>query len=67
MKGYLTFDLGAQFKVNDNFTFYGVMNNVFDRMPPIDHVTYGAHMYNPVQGGNGILGRYFKAGVKVGF
>lgn len=41
------------------------MLNVADRMPPLDPITYGAHLYNPVQGGNGIYGRYFKAGVKV--
>jgi len=64
---YVTFDLNAQFRVNDQFTFYLTMNNVFDKMPPIDVVTYGAHLYNPVQGGNGILGRYFKAGVRVNF
>jgi iron complex outermembrane recepter protein len=36
-------------------------------LPPVDQVTYGAHLYNPVQGGNGILGRYFKAGVRAKF
>ncbi|MDE2595486.1 MAG: TonB-dependent receptor [Sphingomonadales bacterium] len=64
---YITIDLGARVKINDHFTFYAIMNNAFDKMPPIDAVTYGANNYNPVQGGNGILGRYFKAGVKVGF
>ncbi len=43
------------------------MQNVFDDMPPVDVVTYGAHGYNPVQGGEGIYGRYFKIGAKVGF
>ncbi len=62
---YLTLDLNAQIKVNDRFTLYGTMTNVFDALPPIDVVTYGAHNYNPVQGGNGILGRYFKIGAKV--
>ncbi|MCX8475248.1 MAG: TonB-dependent receptor [Sphingomonas sp.] len=64
---YITFDLNARIKINDQFTFYGTVNNLFDKMPPIDIATYGAHMYNPVQGGNGILGRYFRAGVRVGF
>ncbi len=64
---YLTFDLSMRFKINDQFTLYGVVNNVLDKMPPIDPVTYGANNYNAVQGGNGILGRYLKAGVKVGF
>ena len=67
VKSYVTFDLNAQLKVNDRFTIYGTVLNLFDKLPPLDPVTYGAHLYNPVQGGLGILGRYFKAGVKVGF
>nr|WP_296675554.1 TonB-dependent receptor [Novosphingobium sp.] len=62
---YITFDLQAAVKVNDQFTFSLTMLNVADKMPPIDVVTYGAHLYNPVQGGNGILGRYLKAGFKM--
>ncbi|MFC0589874.1 TonB-dependent receptor domain-containing protein [Novosphingobium aquiterrae] len=64
---YVTFDLGVRVKVNDNFTLSANMNNVFDRMPPLDPVTYGAYLYNPVQGGNGIIGRFFKVGAKVNF
>ncbi|KZE17115.1 MULTISPECIES: TonB-dependent receptor [Sphingomonas] len=63
---YITVDLNTSFKVNDRFTFYVNAINLFDRLPPLDNVTYGAHLYNPVQGGLGILGRYFRAGVKVG-
>jgi iron complex outermembrane receptor protein len=59
--------MSARYKVNDKFTIYGVVNNVFDRLPPIDPVTYGANNYNAVQGGNGILGRYLKMGVKVNY
>lgn len=66
-KGYWTVDLSGQVKVNEKFTVYGSINNVLDDMPPLDPVTYGAHLYNAVQGGNGILGRYFRAGVKFGF
>ncbi len=64
---YLTFDLNLQQEIADKFTIYGTIQNVFDDMPPIDTVTYGAHGYNPVQGGEGILGRYFKIGAKVDF
>lgn len=67
VKDYITFDLNAQVKVSDQFTFYASMLNVFDKLPPIDTVTYGAHAYNPVQGGMGILGRYFNAGVKFNY
>lgn len=67
VKNYITFDLNAQVKVSDNFTFYASMLNAFDKLPPIDTITYGAHAYNPVQGGSGILGRYFNMGVKVNY
>lgn len=67
VKNYITFDLNAQAKVNDNLTVYINMLNAFDKLPPIDTVTYGAHAYNPVQGGEGILGRYFRVGVKVNY
>jgi iron complex outermembrane receptor protein len=64
---YLTVDLNTQVKLNDQFTFYVNVINLFDRLPPIDPITYGANNYNPVQGGTGIFGRQFRAGVKVGF
>jgi len=67
VKDYITFDLNAQVRVNEQFTFYATMMNVFDDLPPIDTVTYGAHAYNPVQGGLGILGRYFNVGVKLNY
>ncbi|MEJ7935894.1 TonB-dependent receptor [Sphingobium sp. AN558] len=67
VKDYITFDLNAQVKVTDQFTFYANMLNVFDKLPPIDTITYGAHAYNPVQGGEGILGRYFRVGAKFNY
>jgi iron complex outermembrane receptor protein len=64
---YTTVDLVGSFKVNDKFTFYVNVLNALDDLPPIDPVTYGAYLYNPIQGGEGIYGRQFRAGVKVGF
>lgn len=63
---YFTLDMTASFKANENFTFYVNVLNVLDDLPPIDPVTYGAYLYNPVQGGSGIFGRAFRAGVRVG-
>ena len=64
---YITVDLNTQWKVNDSFTFYVNVLNLLDDLPPIDPVTYGSNNFNPVQGGTGIFGRQFRAGVKVGF
>ncbi len=67
VKSYITFDVAASLEVNDKFTIYVNMLNAFDKFPPIDTATYGAHLYNAVQGGTGIVGRAFRAGVKVKF
>ncbi|MDT9598879.1 TonB-dependent receptor domain-containing protein [Sphingosinicella rhizophila] len=52
------FDLGAQFKVMDRFTFFGNVRNLFDEAPPIN-TTASAH-YDAI-------GRYFTFGAKVNF
>ena len=62
---YLTFDLVGQVKVNDKFSFYMNVLNVFGSLPAVDAATYGAHLYNPVQAGNGIYGRSFRAGIRI--
>lgn len=67
VKSYITFDMNASVAVTDKFTFYVNALNLFDRLPDVDPVTYGAHLYNAVQGGNGIFGRSFRAGAKFGF
>jgi iron complex outermembrane recepter protein len=67
VKSYITTDIVGNVKVNDKFSVYLNVLNAFDKLPPIDPVTYGAYLYNTVQAGNGILGRQFRAGVKVNF
>ena len=67
VSSYFTLDLTGNLKVNDKFEFYVNMLNVFNRLPPIDPVTYGANNYNAVQGGTGINGRAFRAGAKFKF
>ena len=64
---YITVDLTTSYKLNDNFTLYLNVLNVFDDLPPIDPVTYGANNYNPVQGGTGIYGRAYRLGVRANF
>jgi iron complex outermembrane recepter protein len=67
VKRYITFDLNTSIKVNDKFTFYVNALNLFDALPGIDAVTYGAYLYNPVQAGYNIYGRSFRAGAKFTF
>ncbi len=67
VKSYFTFDLNATAKIADKFTIYANVLNLFDRLPDVDPVTYGAYLYNPVQAGEGIYGRRFTVGAKVNF
>nr|WP_258044782.1 TonB-dependent receptor [Sphingomonas citricola] len=64
--GYITLDLVGTAKINDRVSFYVNVLNVLNDLPPIDPATYGAYLYNPVQGGEGIFGRQFRAGIKFG-
>ncbi|WP_380783088.1 TonB-dependent receptor domain-containing protein [Sphingomonas sp. R86520] len=67
VKKYITVDANVNFKVTDQFSFYVNALNVFNHLPPVDTVTYGAYLYNAIQGGDGIFGRQFRAGAKFGF
>lgn len=67
VKRYITVDLNATVKVTDDFSFYLTAINLFDAMPGIDPVTYGAFNHNAVQVGNNILGRQYRAGAKFRF
>jgi iron complex outermembrane receptor protein len=64
---YVTFDVNVEFKMDDRVRFYVTALNVLDALPPVDTATYGAYLYNTVQAGNGILGRYFRAGARFAF
>lgn len=64
---YVTVDLTGSWQANEHVTVYAHVLNLFDNLPPIDPITYGANNYNPVQGGTGIFGRSFRVGAKVTF
>lgn len=67
VKAYITFDLVGSVDINEHLTAYLNMINVTDKLPPIDPATYGANNYNAVQGGEGIIGRAFRLGIKAKF
>ena len=67
VKSFISVDMTGAVKVNDNFTFYVNVLNVFNAKAPIDATTYGAYLYNPVVGEAGIIGRSFRAGVRASF
>ena len=67
VKHFIDIDLTGQIKVNDKFTLYGNVLNVFGVSAPYDPSTYGASNYNPAWGSAGIVGRYFRVGARFGF
>lgn len=64
---FIHFNLSGGVKVQDNFLFYVNVNNLFDKKPPIDTATYGGLGYNPAWANAGLIGRYFKFGIKADF
>lgn len=67
VKHFVSVDLTGDVKINDKFSFYVNVQNVFDAHAPFDPNTYGGNNYNPAWASSGIIGRYFKAGAKFGF
>lgn len=61
---YMTWDLVGRLDVTKKINVCLDLINVTDKLPTFDPVTYGANGYNPVQGGEGVIGRNFRLGVK---
>ena len=59
-------DLSANWKATEALAVFGSVQNVGDRIAPLDPVTYGALNYNPLDF-SGAMGRYFTLGVKYTF
>lgn len=59
--GRFYLDLGASYKINDEFELFGVVNNVLDKDPPLAASAQGGTnqvYFDPI-------GRYFKLGARV--
>ncbi|OYV00752.1 MAG: hypothetical protein CFE45_07780, partial [Burkholderiales bacterium PBB5] len=63
---FTTVDVTARWKVTKQLEIYGGIQNLFDRKPPLDLLTYGAQSYNPLDY-SGAVGRYYNAGLKFRF
>lgn len=66
-KRFIDVDLTGQFNVGKAFTFYANILNVFNARAPLDTVTYGGYLYNPVVAEAGIVGRSFRVGGRFKF
>ncbi|MCW0398216.1 Vitamin B12 transporter BtuB [Xanthomonas sacchari] len=63
---FTTFDLSGRWNVTPAFELNASVQNVFDRIAPLDPTTYGAVNYNPLHF-SGAIGRYFTVGAKYTF
>jgi iron complex outermembrane receptor protein len=66
LPSFYTVDLTGRWNVTKNLQVYGSINNLFDRVAPLDTVTYGGINYNPMDS-SGAMGRYFTLGLKYQF
>jgi iron complex outermembrane receptor protein len=60
-------DLTGGFKVSDHLQVSAAVENVLDRKAPIDPADYAGINYNPTYHQEGIIGRFFRVGVRFTF
>ncbi|AVR95711.1 TonB-dependent receptor [Pseudoduganella armeniaca] len=63
---FTTLDLSTRFAVSKQLTLFASVNNVTDKVAPLDPLTYGGISYNPMDA-SGAIGRYFKVGAHYKF
>jgi iron complex outermembrane receptor protein len=61
-----TVDLSARYNVTAQLQVYGSISNLFDKIAPLDPLTYGGMSYNPMDA-SGAIGRYLKMGARYSF
>lgn len=66
LASFTTVDLSARYNVNKNFQVFASITNLFDKIAPLDPLTYGGMSYNPMDA-SGAIGRYFKVGGRYQF
>ena len=60
-------DLHGSYQVNDKLELYADVLNLTDGLPPFDPINYAGINYNPTYSQAGIVGRFFKVGIRAKF
>ncbi|MYN08993.1 TonB-dependent receptor [Massilia sp. FT127W] len=66
LASFTTVDLTARWRVSEKMEVTASVQNLFDKIAPLDPLTYGAVSYNPLDY-SGALGRYFNVGMRYKF
>ena len=66
-KSFMYTDVHANYTINKTYAMFVDISNVTGAKAPLDSTSYAAHEYNPVWAGAGVIGRYWKIGVKADF
>lgn len=66
LPSFYTIDLSGQWNVTESLQLFGSVQNLTDKIAPLDPLTYGAVNYNPLHS-SGAIGRYFTVGVRYEF
>ncbi|MCX2921424.1 TonB-dependent receptor [Stenotrophomonas rhizophila] len=66
ISSFTTFDLSGRWNITEAFELNASVQNLFDRIAPLDPTTYGGVNYNPLHF-SGAIGRYFTVGAKYTF
>jgi iron complex outermembrane receptor protein len=65
VKSFTTVDLTGAYDVTDKATVYADVMNLFDAGPMFNPANYAGVNWNPTYSQSGIVGRYFRVGVRV--
>ena len=66
LPSFTTFDLVVKWKPRPGWEVFGTIENLFDKVAPLDPLTYGAQAYNPLDYA-GAVGRTFSLGARYTF
>jgi iron complex outermembrane recepter protein len=62
---FFDFDLTGSYQLSNGVQLYANILNLFDAKPPLDPPDYAGVNYNPTYEQQGIVGRFFRVGVRV--
>jgi len=66
LKAFYTVDLSSRWRVHKNMEIFGSIQNLFDKVAPLDPLTYGGISYNPIDI-SGAVGRFYNIGLRYQF